>query len=492
MEFKAASCFLLFLLPLINGQSSDLFISVNPETNMLVDSLGRERIFHGTNVVVKHKPFHPELEGFDEHSFSETDMKLLQSLGLNTIRLGMMMPGYVPQRGEYNETYIETVGTIVKLAAKYGIYTLLDMHQDVFSPKLCVEGMPDWIVNTGDAKPFPYPLTEEPYKINPETGYPYPEDCARLPWGNYYFAEAAAKAFQSLYSNVDGLRDEWANFWRKTAEYFQKYPSVVGYELINEPFCGDIYKNPLLLVPGIADKLNLEPAYDVLQKAIRQVDDQHAIFFEGVTWDFFDVGFSKVPGGAEYQNRSVLSYHYYEPPDFSKTLSFAARMNDLKRLKCGGFLSEMYTVGKDFEGMYEMLDLADKYKQSWQGWMYKPYGCIKMNLACENSTNHSGGPGEIVVQNTSRTYPQAVAGNIQNYHFNKDTKEFSLSYKINPDCKSTLTEIYFNKEMHYPNGYKYSVSQNVHLSEEGYLIILDHKATGYTADDLIEFTLSPK
>ena len=72
----------------MNGQSTDLFISVNPETNMLVDSLGRERIFHGTNVVVKHKPFHPELEGFDDHSFSETDMKLLQSLGLNTIRLG--------------------------------------------------------------------------------------------------------------------------------------------------------------------------------------------------------------------------------------------------------------------------------------------------------------------------------------------------------------------------------------------------------------------
>ena len=98
------------------------------------------------------------------------------------------------------------------------------------------------ILLPGDAKPFPYPLTEEPYKINPDTGYPYPEDCAKLSWSTYYFAEAAAKAFQSLYSNVDGLRDEWAKFWRKTAEYFQEYPSVVGYKLINEPFCGDIYK----------------------------------------------------------------------------------------------------------------------------------------------------------------------------------------------------------------------------------------------------------
>ncbi len=68
---------------------SDLLpISVNPERQQLVDSLGRERFFHGTNIVVKHKPFHPNTEGYDENSFSEVDMKLLQDLGLNTIRLG--------------------------------------------------------------------------------------------------------------------------------------------------------------------------------------------------------------------------------------------------------------------------------------------------------------------------------------------------------------------------------------------------------------------
>ena len=63
--------------------------------------------------------------------------------------IGMMLPGYVPKRGEYNETYIKVIQGIVAAAAKHGIYTLLDMHQDVFSPKFCVEGMPDWIVNTG-------------------------------------------------------------------------------------------------------------------------------------------------------------------------------------------------------------------------------------------------------------------------------------------------------------------------------------------------------
>ena len=34
-------------------------------------------------------------------------------------------------------------------AGKYGIYSLLDMHQDDLSDKLCGEGIPDWAVDTG-------------------------------------------------------------------------------------------------------------------------------------------------------------------------------------------------------------------------------------------------------------------------------------------------------------------------------------------------------
>lgn len=241
--------------------------------------------------------------------------------------------------------------------------------------------------------------------------------------------------------------------------------------------------------------MNLEPAYDIIQKAIREVDQNHAIFFEGVTWDFFDVGFSKTPGGTEYQNRSVLSYHYYEPPDFSKTLNFAARMEDLNRLKCGGFLTEFYTVGKDFEGMFKMFDLCDQYKQSWMGWMYKPYGCIKEHLACDNETNHSGFPGEIVVQNTSRTYPQAVAGYTGTFHFNRETKEFHLTYTIAERIASTRTVVYFNKKQHYSDGYTYKVDPKdlvtVTENENGFLLFLDHVEHASIGTE-ISFNLAPK
>lgn len=478
---------ILFLGKVIS-EKSDGFISVNPETNMFIDGYGRERFFHGTNVVVKHFPFHPETTGYSKDTFSEDDMKILQKFGLNSIRLGMMLPGYVPKRGEYNETYIKVIQSIVTTAAKYGIYTLLDMHQDVFSPKFCVEGMPDWIVNTHGAKDFPIPL-HKPFNLDPKTGYPYSEDCAKFSWADYYFTEAAGQAFQNLYDNVDGLRDEWAHFWKKTADVFKKESSVIGYELINEPFCGNVFKHPTLLIPGVADYLNLQPTYDALQKAIRQVDDQHNIFFEGVTWDFFEVGFTEVPGGKQYQNRSVLSYHYYEPPDFSKKLNFEARLLDLKRLKCGGFLTEMFTVGTDFNSMFEMFDLCDKFKQSWHGWMYKSYGCVEQNLGCLNMS--SPGKESIQVANTSRTYPQAVAGHTHSYTFDIKTKVFILVYETVGSCKSGRTIVYFNKNLHYPNGYRYEIYPNfkVTLSENEYFLYLDE--VNKVPNTVVTFKLFP-
>ena len=215
---------LLKCISICHLQDASQFITVDPNTQMLVDESGREVFFHGVNVVSKQPPYHPKVTGFGPYTFSEIDLKLLRELGLNTIRLGMMMPGYVPKRGVYNETYLAVIEHIVSTAAKYGIYTLLDMHQDVLSRKICGEGLPDWIINTKGARPFPYPLTDvqNAFKINPVTGYPYTEDCSRFEWTDYYFTDATAKAFQNLYDNVDGLRDAWGEFWKKTATAFRK------------------------------------------------------------------------------------------------------------------------------------------------------------------------------------------------------------------------------------------------------------------------------
>ena len=62
-------------------------LHVNTTTHHLVDSDGRERYFHGVNVVVKRPPWLPRMDKFDPHwSFVDKDMQVLSELGLNGIR----------------------------------------------------------------------------------------------------------------------------------------------------------------------------------------------------------------------------------------------------------------------------------------------------------------------------------------------------------------------------------------------------------------------
>ena len=93
---------------------------------------------------------------------------------------------------------------------------------------------------------------------------------------------------------------------------------------MNEPFAGNIYDQPELLLPGIAGARNLKRMNDAVAMAIYEVDDKHMIFFEPVTWGMFlngnitgnvhkllSSGYTEPPGGKVYSNRSVFSFHYY-------------------------------------------------------------------------------------------------------------------------------------------------------------------------------------
>ena len=80
--------FLLVQLLLIKSTlSQQECFNVNTTTHQFVDYQGRERYFHGVNVVVKGPPWIPHIDTFDpQWSFSKKDMEILESLGMNAIR----------------------------------------------------------------------------------------------------------------------------------------------------------------------------------------------------------------------------------------------------------------------------------------------------------------------------------------------------------------------------------------------------------------------
>ena len=93
MKSSLKSILILVLLcsTCILSASIDNFIpTIDSLTNMIIDDDGRERFFHGTNIVVKGQPYHPQTDSFDsEMSFCDEDMELLRSMGHNSIRLSL-------------------------------------------------------------------------------------------------------------------------------------------------------------------------------------------------------------------------------------------------------------------------------------------------------------------------------------------------------------------------------------------------------------------
>ena len=185
-----------------------------------VDSYGRERIFNGMNVVDKTA----YVPGFVANEFSKDLFWVdeFKKLGFNIIRLGMTWSVVEPEKGKYNEEYLNSIEKIMDYCHEKGIYVYLDMHQDLYSPKSGDgDGAPDWATAC------------EPYTFKK----------AKFVWAEgYFWGKAVHKAFDNFWANEkvdgDGLIDCFAEMWKHVADRFKDHPALFGFDVFNEPFPG--------------------------------------------------------------------------------------------------------------------------------------------------------------------------------------------------------------------------------------------------------------
>ncbi|KAJ3313068.1 hypothetical protein HDU76_002727 [Blyttiomyces sp. JEL0837] len=406
---------LAFKLPSLSKPSKVLWAN----KTLFIDELGRSRIFRGTNVVYKAFPYHPNInpDSDPKHSFNQVDIDILASHGVTVIRLGVMWPGVEPIRGHYDFNYIEIMRTIVERCQDAGIYVLIDFHQDGLSEKFCGEGIPLWASQPAwslfNLFGFPFPLESTPYKLN-DLGIPSDSDCSKHFYDLLELSYASGSAYQRLYKNYNGLRDSFVAYWKLLAEVFGGFDNVLGYDLMNEPFAGNVFSNPWLIIPGLADSWNLQTFYDVTAEGIRQVDSRTLIFFESVTWDNFAVGFRHPPGGNQYANKTVLSFHHYNPKPNLMDISgsFVERLNDMHRLGCGGMLTEFemgWKNGANVEPIRSQSQTADRYLFSYTGWEYTDY----VQITGTNNGLRDPETGQVrpdMANVYSRTYATAISG----------------------------------------------------------------------------------
>lgn len=163
-----------------------------------------------------------------------------------------MWPGAEPTKGNTNQTYLKAIRNITRAAARYGIYTLLDFHQDVLGDRWCGEGVPGWLgdelatvvdkapwYDGGFVQAFPwssykrqtitdYWATPDPVKYNE---IPDRHGCINIGnvggWATGYATPQVMNAFNAMYTNKK-YTDYWANYWATAAEYFKGEPQIVG------------------------------------------------------------------------------------------------------------------------------------------------------------------------------------------------------------------------------------------------------------------------
>jgi len=452
-----------------DGSGDRIFVETAPSAD------GRARVFHGTNVVIKGPPWLPKRDAYDPLvSLVAEDFETMREAGINLIRLGVMWAGAEPERGQYNETYFKELRGIVEEAASYGIYVLLDMHQDLLSERFCGEGIPPWAAEVPDHQSlsFPVPLWPLPADAG-EDGFPTRSTCSAVLSANPFFhgwtsghgTYAAGHAFEALYTKND-LTDAWGAFWARTAIAVKGLTNVLGFELINEPFAGNVFEDPLLMIPGRADEERLQPAYDRVVRHIRQVDSEALIFFAAVTWDnAYPVGFRHAPGGDAEANRSVLAYHFYTPPQrkggFQEYTDAFRR--DARRLGTGVMMTESCCSPFFEEAIPHLAAIG----HSWANWEWKDW-CKEDNTSKHWDLQRASfgacktGFGGVVHNTTligalAAPYAPAVAGVLNGTSWDNATGVFELRFR--PNAGATVpTEIFVNANLSFPTGFDVQVN----------------------------------
>ena len=104
----------------------------------------------------------------------------------------------------------------VDLLGRFHIYTILDMHQDVYNQMFDGEGAPRWAVCTDGV-----PSVDPPGR-----------------WSLEYATKAAGIAFHHFWdNNVRGdLQGQYDQVWGDVAHAFRGNRWILGYDPFNEPF----------------------------------------------------------------------------------------------------------------------------------------------------------------------------------------------------------------------------------------------------------------
>ena len=207
---------------------------IRTDGKRLIDEFGRERIFHGINVCDKGVYNYETGKRVFEYEWADGRLEKFKQFGMNIIRLGITWEAVEPEKGRYNDEYLDAIKKILDKCHEAGIYAYIDMHQDLYS---------GWGDGPGDGAPYWACYTDGHKYTNP-----------KLVWAESYFiSKAVHRAFDNFWVNNYLVQTSYKNMWKHVAEKFDGHPALFGYDVMNEPFLGsDGGKTFIKLITSLA------------------------------------------------------------------------------------------------------------------------------------------------------------------------------------------------------------------------------------------------
>lgn len=264
---------------------------------------------------------------YQDNYWTGEDFDYCKDLGMNCIRLPFWYRNLVDENGEFYEDCFERMDWFVKEAAERQIYVILDFHGAPGSQNGSDHSGKDGGDNKEGASEF--------------------------------FYGESAKDNQELFYRI----------WEKIAEHYKDEPWVVGYDLLNEPYCTYRYNSS-----KSADELHktLWDIYDIAYQRIRAIDPDHLVIMEA-TWDPVDL-----PNPDNYGWENVMyEYHNYLYDDYDNA---AGQQIANMQKKLNAITSANYNV-PSYMGEFAYFNNLDAWDEgirllndcgiNWTTWTYK-------------------------------------------------------------------------------------------------------------------------
>jgi len=184
---------------------------------------------------------------YREQYVTEKDIQYIKSLGFNTIRVPIHYRFFATENSEG----FKLLDRVVDWSGKAGLHVIIDLHAA--------------------------PGGQTGTNIDDSWGYPW------------LFEDARAQT-------------QMIELWKRIAHHYHGNPTVLGYDLLNEP----IPHFPRLAKYNPA----LEPLYQRIVAAVREVDQNHVVILSGAQWD----SNFKVLGPPFDKNVMYTFHKYWTPP----------------------------------------------------------------------------------------------------------------------------------------------------------------------------------